>query len=114
MDRDRTLDNPARSREEDEFNWWPFCKRLADTIAGFEARDGAPVIGIYGRWGYGKTAVLNFIREELQREHANTIEILEFNPWMFRDQETLVRAFFQGLALTLDRTLGGTGQKVGQ
>jgi hypothetical protein len=30
---DRTLDNPVQSPENDEFNRWPFSKRLADTIA---------------------------------------------------------------------------------
>jgi len=61
-DPDRILDNPVHSPEEDEFNRWPFSKRLADTIANFDARGGAPAIGIYGRWGYGKSTVLNFIR----------------------------------------------------
>ncbi len=113
-DPDRILDNPVHSPEEDEFNRWPFSKRLADTIANFDARGGAPVIGVYGRWGYGKSTVLNFIREQLQRSHRERTEIFEFNPWRFKDQEALASAFFQGLAITVDRTLGGTGQRVGQ
>jgi hypothetical protein len=111
---DRTLDNPVQSPENDEFNRWPFSKRLADTIAAFDARAGAPVIGIYGRWGYGKSTVLNFIRTQLQREHDSTVEILEFNPWRFKDQDALTSAFFHGLASAIDETLGGTALRAGQ
>ena len=111
---DSTLDNPVQSPENDEFNRWPFSKRLADTIAAFDARAGAPVIGIYGRWGYGKSTVLNFIRTQLQREHNSTVEILEFNPWRFKDQDALTGAFFHGLASAIDEFLGGTELRVGQ
>lgn len=114
MSHDRTLDNPVQLPENDEFNRWPFSKRLADTIAAFDAHAGAPVIGIYGRWGYGKSSVLNFIRTQLEREHYATVEILEFNPWRFKDQEALASAFFHGLASAIDKTLGGTGKTVGQ
>lgn len=111
---DRTLDNPVQTPERDEFNRWPFSKRLADTIAAFDAHAGAPVIGIYGRWGYGKSSVLIFIRTQLESEHSNVVEILEFNPWRFKDQEALASAFFHGLASAIDKTLGGTGIRVGQ
>jgi hypothetical protein len=42
MSRDVSLDNPAQQRQDDEFNRWPFSKRLADTIAAFDASEGAP------------------------------------------------------------------------
>lgn len=114
MPRDRTLDNPVESPEEDEFNRWPFSQRLADTIAKIDARRGAPTIGVYGRWGYGKSTVLNFIRAHLQDDYKNNVEVFEFNPWRFKDQDALASVFFQGLAITVDRTLGGTGQRVGE
>jgi predicted KAP-like P-loop ATPase len=114
IERDRSADNPVRSPEDDEFNRWPFSKRLADTIAHFDARDGAAVIGIFGRWGYGKSTVLNFIHAALTQEHSDKVDIFEFNPWMFKDQDALVQAFFSGLADTLDRSLVGTGHKVGE
>jgi ABC-type Na+ transport system ATPase subunit NatA len=74
MPNDRTLDIPVQSPDEDEFNRWPFSKRLANTIAAFDARAGAPVIGIYGRRGYGKSTVLNFIRTQLEEEHRESTE----------------------------------------
>ena len=114
MDRNRSLDNPAQTRAEDEFNRWLFSKRLADTIAAFDAKEGGPVIGLFGRWGYGKSTVLNFIREVFKRDYPEEIEIFEFNPWMFKDQETLVSVFHNGLIEALGRTLKGKAQKFGK
>lgn len=54
MTHNQQLDDPAVRQEDDAFNRWPFSERLADTIANFDAGAGAPVIGIYGKWGSGK------------------------------------------------------------
>lgn len=62
MPNDDGLDNPQTDAAKDAFNRWPFSKRLADLIAGFDMTNGAPVIGIFGKWGYGKSTVLNYIK----------------------------------------------------
>ena len=60
-------------------------------------------MGLYGKWGAGKTSVINMLTEELCRLIAenndeNTI-ILHFNPWLFTDQIQLITQFFKQLAL---------------
>jgi hypothetical protein len=112
--RDASLDNPASSREDDQFNRWPFSKRLADTIATFDAHAGAPVFGVFGKWGYGKSSVLNFVMDVLQREYPKKIAVYEFNPWLFRDQEMLIRAFFAGLAAKVEQRLESRTANAGQ
>jgi predicted KAP-like P-loop ATPase len=74
------LDDPAVRQEDDAFNRWPFSERLADTIASFDARAGAPVIGIYGKWGSGKTSVLNFLTSALADKHGDKPVLHRFNP----------------------------------
>jgi predicted KAP-like P-loop ATPase len=113
MTRDIFLDNAAVRREEDAFNRWPFSKRLADTIAGFDASDGAPVLGVFGKWGYGKTTVLNFVQGVLETDHGDRVAIFQFNPWLFKDPEALLGAFFAGLAETVDASLGSVGKEAG-
>jgi hypothetical protein len=114
MSRDVSLDNPAQQRQDDEFNRWPFSKRLADTIAAFDASEGAPVLGLFGQWGYGKSTILNFIKYELKQEHAEKVVPFEFNPWLFKDQEALLKEFFDGLAKTIDQSLGCAGKRAGE
>ena len=114
MIRNVALDNPAERPEDDEFNRWPFSKRLADTIAGFDTSQGAPVLGLFGRWGYGKSTVLNFVRFALERDYGDRVTVFTFNPWLFEEQDALLREFFAGLARNIDAQFEKTGKRVGE
>lgn len=54
------------------------------------------VIGIYAKWGEGKTSVLNLIEEKLLSQQDNIV-ISKFNPWFFKDQESLLFDFFNSI-----------------
>jgi hypothetical protein len=99
------LDNPKSDPRDDVFDRWPFSKRMADTIAGFDTSSGAAVFGVFGRWGYGKSTVLNYIKHELSTTHREKIVLFEFNPWLFTNQEELLAAFFAGLAARLEMSV---------
>jgi predicted KAP-like P-loop ATPase len=107
MPRDIALGNPATHPKEDEFNRWPFGRALADRIAGLGNAEGAPVIGLYGKWGYGKSSILNFIKYRLQQAHAESALIFEFNPWLFKNEEALLTGFYSGLTEKIDESLRG-------
>lgn len=51
-------------------------------------------IGIYGKWGEGKTLVLEMVCEQIKKDDKNNLEIIHFNPWLFKDQESLLLNFF--------------------
>jgi hypothetical protein len=114
MPRNTAFGNPTIHPDEDEFNRWPFSRALADRIAGLGSPEGAAVIGLYARWGYGKSSVLNFIKYRLQKEHSTKATLFEFNPWLFTDRDGLLTAFYTRLASELDVALKGTTQKVGK
>jgi KAP family P-loop domain len=114
MPNDDGLDNPETDPERDAFNRWPFSKRLADLIAGFDTTNGAPVIGIFGKWGYGKSTVLNYIKRELKTTYSETVVAYEFNPWLFTNQEELVAAFLVSLTAELKVSLGTRGKQFGK
>jgi hypothetical protein len=99
------LDNPKSDPRDDAFDRWPFSKRMADTIAAFDTLDGAAVFGVFGRWGYGKSTVLNYIKHELSTTHREKVVLFEFNPWLFTSQEELLAAFFAGLAARLEMSV---------
>jgi hypothetical protein len=108
------LDNPRSEPEEDAFNRWPFSKRLADTIAEFDTNNGAPVIGIFGKWGYGKSTVLNYVKRELETTHSDKVVVFEFNPWLFTNEDELIAAFLIGLTSTLEKSLGNAWKEFGK
>lgn len=108
------LDDPAVRQEDDAFNRWPFSKRLADTIANFDGSAGAPVIGIYGKWGSGKTSVLNFLKSALEKEHGDKVVLQPFNPWLFKDPDTLLQSFFAELGKAMQKSTKGAGEVLGK
>ena len=61
------------------------------------------VYGIYGKWGEGKTSLLNFVEEKLLAQGGDdNINIIKFNPWLVNNDETLLREFFKSMTRRLD------------
>lgn len=76
--------------------------------ASVEAKSSFTV-GLFGEWGSGKTSMLRQIETSIA-EDIDTICIW-FNPWQFSKDEDVVRAFFQLLAESLDKTLAIPGER---
>ena len=91
------IDTPILSMNEDEFGREKIVQNLSSIIR-IKNRTVHPcyTIGIYGKWGEGKTSFLNMLERELAKE-KNTV-IIKFNPWFFKDQESLLLDFFNTLA----------------
>ncbi len=103
-------DKPIRSKVDDAFNHSQFAKKLASTIISKELGDGY-VIGLYSEWGYGKTSTLNMIVEELAKDKS--VVVVNFNPWLFTDQNTMIKGLFDTLADALDKKLTNSREKLG-
>lgn len=98
IDSATALGNPVERPEQDEFNRTPFCAALADRIARLGNMNGAAVVGLYGKWGFGKSSMLNLIEDHLNRQHGETVVVAKFNPWLFTSEEGLLTSFFELLA----------------
>ena len=86
----------------DKFKRFPFAQKVAEIISSLKDPDGI-IIGIYGKWGEGKSTVLNFIEKELTEKNENkNIICVRFNPWYFRDEVTLIKSFFDTLGNSID------------
>jgi KAP-like P-loop domain-containing protein len=111
MDEIYSADAPVSNPDLDEFNRREYSERIAQTIAARKEAKSL-VVGIYGKWGEGKTTVLNFINSELKRH--NSIVTIFFNPWMFPSEIELFTAFYTELAKGLEKSLPSAKEKIGQ
>jgi hypothetical protein len=102
-------DKPASIQSEDCFQRYEFSKRIASIVAK-PSIDKSLIIGLYGRWGEGKTTVMNFIQKELPKE---TI-IVNFNPWLFSDEQHLLKSFFTSISDSLGASDKTKKEKIGE
>lgn len=89
-------DLPIERVSEDALNRQNFSQNLAKVMLEYSSPD-AFAIGIYGKWGSGKTSVLNMILETIE-EKSQDVVILRFNPWLCADSKQLVTQFFKQLS----------------
>ena len=87
-------DLPIRGRDEDKFAFVPF----ANDIVAHIFREGQPeslVVGLSGRWGSGKTSLLNLIDEQLTFIKVSNRQLLSIRyvPWRVEDRKSLLSDF---------------------
>jgi hypothetical protein len=105
----RATDRPLIDPAHDDFERALFARRIAETLISRRSPDSI-VVGLYGRWGEGKSTVLNFIRRAID-EVPDKVAVLNFNPWRFSDENQLLVNFFSALAEVIDKKLHTKGEK---
>lgn len=98
LDSDRALDDES----EDQYGFAGIAKRLAPSIIEASKGDGM-VVGLEGRWGSGKTSLLNFLRKELQAAELQDIQTITVAPWLNGDSATLVMSLLGPIADVLEK-----------
>lgn len=94
-----SADKPIVSKEGDLLGRSTFSSKLAKAIYEYNDDSGL-VIGLFGKWGTGKTSVINMAEEELLRlskTDDNKPLIVKFSPWNYSDQDNLISLFFHSL-----------------
>lgn len=87
-------DEPISRDEEDLVGRKRFAGALKEHIYNLSFINSF-VIALYGRWGEGKTSVLNLFKREIKDD--GKILIYEFDPWFFGDENAIVGNFYRGL-----------------
>jgi len=96
-------DQPIDTYREDLLGRYAFARALAKAILSYEIDDSLS-IGLYGRWGSGKTSLINLTLEQISSFSTKQVPlIIKFNPWNFSDQNQLIQQFFNELSLVLCR-----------
>jgi len=98
LDSDRALENG----EEDKFGFSGMAERLAPSILKASKGDGI-VIGLEGKWGSGKTSLLNFLRAELVASQDEGIHTITIAPWLNGDTSSLVTSLLEPMTAILKK-----------
>lgn len=98
LDSDRALEEET----DDRFGFVGMAKRLAPSIIEASKGDGM-VVGLEGRWGSGKTSLLNFLRDELTAAESKQIHTITVAPWLNGDSATLVMSLLGPIADVLEQ-----------
>lgn len=88
--------HPERPADEDAFNRRKFAENLARGIAAPHG-DGGLVVAIEGEWGSGKSSILRWVVEALEKLEPAPL-VIQFNPWRISGQDTLTETFLTLLA----------------
>ena len=86
-------DEPICNETDDILKRSSFVNNLADSIISWD-KEKSLVIGLYGKWGVGKTSILNLTENKLKESNA-PIEIIKFNPWRYSESDDLLNPFIK-------------------
>lgn len=92
-------DRPINKAENDLLGRANFSKQLGKSICEYTGEDSL-VIGLFGKWGTGKTSIINMAIDEIKnltKDANNKPFIIKFSPWNYSDKDNLIRLFFQSL-----------------
>lgn len=88
------IDSPIGKETQDEFHRLALVDLIVDSIKSLsQSTHHCTVYGIYGRWGEGKTSLMNLVERKLFGQDKN-LSIVRFNPWIVGNEESLIREFF--------------------
>lgn len=94
-------DKPIESVSNDLLNRGSFASRIANCLISNQKQESI-VISLNGKWGSGKSSILNMVKEELLSK-KNTAKkqmiphIIDFTPWNFLSQDNIIEQFFNTL-----------------
>lgn len=92
-------DKPIEKNSQDCLKRTNFSKQLAKAILNYTKQDNF-VISLCGKWGSGKTSIINMVVEEMDELTKNKEDksiIIQFNPWNYTDSDQLISQFFSTL-----------------
>lgn len=100
-------DVPIKKSRDDLLGRSAFAISFAEAILSYSETESI-VTGLYGKWGTGKSSVINMCIEHINSESKETRStlkpiVIEFNPWNFSDQNQLISQFFIQLSAGLKK-----------
>ncbi|HGL4550118.1 KAP family P-loop NTPase fold protein [Klebsiella aerogenes] len=92
---------PVNRSREDRYGYDATAASLARRILEL-SKDVSQVIGIEGRWGSGKTSLLNLLMQHLNAEDQKATHVLPVSPWLSAPGSPLIESLLLPVAAILD------------
>ncbi|MDY7395872.1 P-loop NTPase fold protein [Aureibaculum sp. 2210JD6-5] len=113
-------DSAIEKPEEDLFNFRHYAEKVKFIIQRNANNPNPITIGIYGKWGEGKTSFLNLIEHKLDAfssvNKKKGILKYHFNPWRYSNEDEMSFDFYDGLSklmfLKKEKNLKKVGETV--
>ena len=105
MNMNYNTEKPINNQDQDLLGRSFFSSQLGKAIYEYNAKDGL-VIGLFGKWGTGKTSIINMAINEInslansdkkEKSNENKPLIIKFSPWNYSDKDNPITLFFQSL-----------------
>jgi predicted KAP-like P-loop ATPase len=94
-------DEPISDPAQDKLNRNSFAVNLAESLLSYES-PSCLTLAIYGRWGSGKTSLMNLIEKHLRWACQDSKKVvLRFNPWNISSLDQLIMLFFRELKIAI-------------
>ncbi|HBN5818193.1 TPA: NTPase [Escherichia coli] len=94
-------DSPITNMEEDRYGFRILAEKLARSIISMD-RNISTVIGIEGKWGSGKTSLLNLLLKEMVPLAPAKTHVLKIAPWLSSSGKCTVESLLTPVAAILD------------
>src|SRR5262245_34392531 len=98
-------DAPVSQRDLDDYDRWPLAEAISNTIQTSPS-EWSTRIAVYGRWGEGKTTLINFL-SQMQAQVGNVV--ITFKAWNVSGEEDLWESFVETLRVGFQRAGIRTG-----
>ena len=101
-------DQPITSAKDDLLGRAEFARQIASAMLSCPAsKQGSFTFGLCGKWGSGKTSVLNMVLEALDEKKAGNPIVIFFNPWEYPAEDLLTNQLLQMMADALKKPSRG-------
>lgn len=104
-------DLPISKSNEDLLGRENFVGAFTTAIQSRQSKDSL-ILGLYGKWGEGKTSTKNLIIENLKNRSSHDIEVFEFNPWQWSHSQELTRIFIQEFSKFIGKSSIEKGEEI--
>ena len=89
--------------ERDKLNRERFAFQIADNIKDYVNQDESFAIALYGKWGSGKTWIVDKIIKRIGNNHKDDILCIKFNPWQWNEQQKISKELFKTINIALGK-----------
>lgn len=94
-------DNLIEKSAFDQFGHQEIAKELAKIIKSGDCQNTSFTVGIFGKWGVGKSSIISLLRSEELKEEDNNLVFIDIPIWKYSDPKSIRRKFIYQIAKKL-------------